>query len=103
MTDLAMNVMITSLKTGEGTDFPINSFCKSSSSTPLVSSPLFQSPCGEGRDQCLIGMNRNREMDGTSLFYQDMVAPLNMVHDPSCPFEGGDMPISPRPGEFRHN
>jgi len=51
----------------------------------------------------LIGMNRNREMDGTSLFYQDLVAPLNRVHDPSCPFEGGDMPVSPRPGEFRHN
>jgi hypothetical protein len=29
--------------------------------------------------ECLIEMNRNREMDGTSLFYQDVVAPLDMV------------------------
>jgi hypothetical protein len=53
--------------------------------------------------ECLVGMNWDREMDGISLFYKDIVAPLNMVHDPSCPFEGGDMPIPPRPGEFRHN
>jgi len=37
-------------------------------------------------------------MDGTSLFYQDVVAPLDMVHDPSCPFEGSDMLNLPSPG-----
>jgi hypothetical protein len=37
------------------------------------------------------GMNRDWEVNMTSLFYQDMVAPLNVVLHPSCPLECCDV------------
>lgn len=64
---------------------------------------FFDQPAEKARTEGLIGMQRNREMDRTALFYEDVVATLDMVHDPSCPFEGSYMLIPPCSGEFRHN
>jgi hypothetical protein len=51
VTDLGTNLTMIFSKTCDTTIFPVISFCKSSPSTPLVSYPLFQSICEEGRDR----------------------------------------------------
>jgi hypothetical protein len=48
-------------------------------------------------------MNRDREMNLTSFFSQDMMAPLDVVLHSSCPFECSDVLFPSRPREFRHN
>jgi|GEM_PF-4187034 len=49
------------------------------------------------------GMNRDRQVNQTSRFCQDMVAALNMVLHPSCPRECSDVLLSASTRKFRHN